>query len=42
MTTGKDIILTPDDVARAKEALSRIEKTLFYRFGRYIGSKLGS
>ena len=42
VTTGKDIILTPDDVARAKEALSRIEKTLFYRFGRYIGSKLGS
>ena len=42
MTTGKDIILTPEEVARAKEALSRIEKTLFYRLGRYIGSKLGS
>ena len=42
MTTGKDIILTPEEVARAKEALSRIENTLFYRLGRYIGSKLGA
>ena len=42
MTTGKDIILTPEEVARAKEALSRIEKNLFYRLGRYLGSKLGS
>jgi hypothetical protein len=42
VTTDKDIVLAPEEVIKAKEALSRIEKTLFYRFGRYIGSKLGS
>ena len=42
MTKDKDIVLTPDEVAEAEEALARVEKTLFYRFGRYFGSKLRS
>ena len=42
MTTDKDIVLAPEEVIKAKEALSRIEKNLFYRLGRYLGSKLGS
>ena len=41
MTKGKDIVLTPEEVANAKEALLRIEKTLFYCLGRYFGRKLG-
>ncbi len=42
MTTDKDVVLAPEEVIKAKEALSRIEKNLFYRLGRYLGSKLGS
>ena len=42
MTTGNDIVLTPKEVTKAKEALSRIEKSMFYRLGRYLESKLGS
>ena len=42
MTTDNDIVLTPEEVIKSKEALSRIEKNVFYRLGRYLGSKLGS
>ena len=42
VTTDKDIVLAPEEVIKAKEALSRIEKNLFYRLGRYLGRKLGS
>ncbi len=42
VTTDKDTVLAPEEVIKAKEALSRIEKNLFYRLGRYLGSKLGS
>jgi hypothetical protein len=39
VTTDKDIVLTPEEVAQAKEALSRIKKSMFYRLGRYLGNK---
>ena len=42
VTTDKDVVLAPEEVIKAKEALSRIEKNLFYRLGRYLGRKLGS
>ena len=41
VTKIKDLVLTPEDVVNAKEALIRIEKTLLYRLGRYFGRKLG-
>ena len=41
MTTDNDIVLTPKEVAKAKEALSKIEGSMFYRLGRYLGNKLG-
>ena len=41
MTKVKDLVLTPEDVANAKEALVKIEKTLLYRLGKYFGRKLG-
>ena len=41
VTKIKDLVLTPEDVANAKEALVRIKKTLLYRLGKYFGRKLG-
>ena len=41
MSKIKDTVLTPEEVANAKEVLIRIEKTLLYRLGRYFGYKLG-
>ena len=41
VTTDNDIVLTPEDVAKAKETISRIEGSMFYRLGRYLGNKLG-
>ena len=42
MTSDKDIILTPEEVAKAKKTITRIRKSVFYRLGRYRGTKLGS
>jgi len=42
MTSDKDIVLTPEEVAKVKETITRIEKSVFYRLGRYLGTKLGS
>ena len=42
VSTDKDIVLTPEEIAQAKEALSRIKESIFYRLGRYLGNKLGS
>ena len=42
MSTDKDIVLTPEEIAQAKEALSRIKESIFYHLGRYLGNKLGS
>ena len=41
MTLDKDLVLTPEEVAKAKETITRIEQSVFYRFGRYLGTKLG-
>ncbi len=42
MTSDKDIVLTFEEVANAKETITRTGKSVFYRFGRYLGTKLGS
>ena len=41
MTSDKDFVLTPEEAAKAKETITSIEKSAFYRLGRYLGTKLG-
>ena len=41
MTSDKGIVLTPEEVAKAKETITRIEKGEFYRLYRCFGTKLG-